>query len=243
VRLAEFGIRREGEQELGAVLAVGLRWMGWAPLLKPAHQASPSIYRGRHHTGLVWSIAWRYRFLADVGNGCDIDDLFQEGMFGLMRAAETYDPERGAFSTYAYQWIRQHVTRAASDKARVVRIPVHKLDSMRRCGERPRGAVSLDAPLGDDSEMTRLDRLSADTEPDSDYCPRLDRQRIAALLDSLPERDRDILRGRFWRNETLLEVGEPWGITRERARQLQNQALQTLRARLTPDLELTADHS
>lgn len=71
---------------------------------------------------LVISIAKRYY------NSClDQLDLVQEGNVGLLKAIEKYDPDKGnKFSTYATWWIRQSITRAISDKGRVVRIPVHQ---------------------------------------------------------------------------------------------------------------------
>ena len=129
----------EGLETTTDALQLFLREIGRHPLLTAADEVelSKRIERGdmeakrrmiECNLRLVVSIAKNYR-----NQGLPFLDLIQEGMFGLIRAVEKFEWQRGLkFSTYATWWIRQAVARAIADKARTIRVPVHVVERMQK---------------------------------------------------------------------------------------------------------------
>ncbi|MBD2184226.1 RpoD/SigA family RNA polymerase sigma factor [Aerosakkonema funiforme] len=120
---AEWG-RQPSSGELAA--AVGLTERQLENRLYQGRVAKRKMIRS--NLRLVVSIAKRY-----LNRGVQFLDLIQEGAMGLNRATEKFDPDKGyKFSTYAYWWIRQAITRAIANDARTVRLPIHIVEKLNK---------------------------------------------------------------------------------------------------------------
>lgn len=203
----------------------------------------------------------------------DVEDLFQFGVIGLVKAVEKWDPDREfMFSTYATWWIRQAITRNATETQSQIRIPAHVQEKLSLVNgylenyidffgfepddlEAADGLeISLNEYLGlkkfiftflpldlqkdKSGELSEFDYLrncfdESTHDPLDIVQKKFLCEQIITVLNTISDREAGVLAMRFGLVSdypmTLAEIGEYYGVTRERIRQIESKAMSKLR--------------
>jgi RNA polymerase sigma factor (sigma-70 family) len=180
-------------------------------LARRARQGDPESVRRLIEANLrfVIKVALRYRYW---NPGLPLMDMISEGCLGLMEAIETFNLDLGyRLITYAELRIRWRIIRVIRDHRK------HEL-------------ISLDEPIYNDGEETAKDLLvSEDLWADEKYFQSQVEYMIRNVFDCLNDRERKVIRLRFWDGFTLENAGLKIGSGKERTRQIEAKALRKLR--------------
>jgi RNA polymerase primary sigma factor len=198
----------------------------------------------------VISVAKAYQ-----NQGLDIMDLISEGNLGLLKAVERFDPANGVkFISYAVWWVKQSILASLNENARTIRLPVNivhesqkikKIDSINEndlyiADENEQILMNLPFTIGLYNEINEDGDQLIDTianpnaENPEDACNTMDeiKKKVNLMLGVLDEREKTIIEkyyGLTGIESNLDDLGEEFGCTKERIRQLKDKAIKKLR--------------
>lgn len=243
------------------------------------NQATQALQHSRQqmiaaNTGLAAFVAHKHKTTV-----LSFDDLLQEGVVGLIKAVDRFDPYRGfQFSTYAIPWIKQAISRLIVKQEKIVRLPVALAERACAVFEAMRSAYlqterwpsveqlkvlcdlsedeiktirnyyqathSLDMEVGDDEGLKLMARMKQQqfALPLDNLIDHNLNQYLNQVVATLPEKEAAILNMRFGLKNhsemTLQAVADQLLVSRERVRQIQNEALNKLKTQFGYDLML-----
>ena len=159
--------------------------------------------------GWCFRVVSGYRPIAEANRAIDPEDLMQCAFLGMLEAAKTYDPDKGAFLT----WLSFYVRKSSREA----------LGLIGRTKREHYAAVSMEAPIGED--LCIADTLEAESVPDALEAEDL-QQDVCAAVDALPEHQQEILHMHYWEGATIAEISRQTGRSAHAER---NKALNELR--------------
>jgi len=240
------------------------------PLLSPAEEKTLAIryYEkgslGDAHKLVTSNLRYVVKVARDYRKyGCRLADLIQEGNIGLMAALKKFNPYKGfRFITYATWWIRSYIqdyivktvglvkrgTRAVK-KALFYKNPVLTAGESNSLAGGLAKDLSLNAVIGEET-TTHQDMLASHAPGQEDIVAEAETQTLAkkeigTALKTLNDNERLVITDRVMADEpaSLKTLGMRLGLSRERVRQIESEALKKLGKRLSSNAELLADFS
>lgn len=199
----------------------------------------------RSHARIAYSMAYRYTSNAD-----HMEDLAAEGIMGLMKAADKFDPQRDTrFATYSRWWVMTFISQATARVSTVIDMPARTFIDTKmgrfegldkdKAHMAVFGGVDLDAPMTSESDMSAMDMLQCPRPNPEEHMEEKSKESfqkdmLDKALKSLKPREREVItRRKLSPNpETLESIADDLGVTRERIRQIEVKAMGKLKRTL-----------